>query len=663
MRHTLIALLLLAVMWPCRDASAQSRWTRLRSANFTFVGERRAERQVRRVAQQLEQFRETMLRAIPSSAQASAQSSPGSTVVIVFADDRSFTPYKPKFQGKTVEIAGFFVGGTDASYIAVNGGLRDYAVRTVFHEYSHYLVANSLGITPPWVSEGLAELYETMEERDGGKGALIGRAAPELLDQLRSRTLIPLTELMAVERSSPMYNEGNRRGLFYAQSWALMHYLTFGSEPRRAQLMTYLNSLRGGATSDEAFRKAFEGDVATLEQELRQYVSRYAFLAATFAFDASMRAVVSAQNENLSDEEAQAYLGDFLARSGRTDDARAQLTKIINAKPEVGRASLALGLMELRESRVDEALPLLERAAALMPDDAASNAAYGHALVERLSNSAPAADERAGMIERARTVLTRSVQLDPTSAYAHAMLGYVELVSGVQPLRAVEVLRRAVALAPSEEPHRLMLAEALARNGDYDAATHDLGLLLARGSRQDVRDRARTSLGRVAQLRRAAAAASPALPPAPEAASTPTPASSPSSTTAPPPSTAVPSPPPAAPGTPAVGGGRYIPVLREVGPGEQRVHGIFRGVVCSQGSIVLVVQTAGETMRFSAKRLDQVDFISYRSDTPGVVNCGEAQGSPSVLATYIPAARTGSPSGTQGVIVAIELLPDGYVPR
>jgi hypothetical protein len=94
------------------------------------------------------------------------------------------------------------------------------------------------------------------------------------------------------------------------------------------------------------------------------------------------------------------------------------------------------------------------------------------------------------------------------------------------------------------------------------------------------------------------------------------------------------------------------------------VQGVFRGVVCSQGGpIVLVVQTASETMRFSAGRLDQVDFISYRSDTPGQVNCGEAQGSQSVLATYRPAARTGSATSIHGVIVAIELLPDGYVPR
>ena len=662
MRRALIVFLLFAVLSPPRDAGAQSRWMRLRSANFTFVGEARSARQIRRVAQQLEQFRETMLRAIPSS----AQSSPASTVVIVFPDDRSFTPFKPVFQGKPIATSGLFVQGADTSYIAVNGDIGDAAVRTVFHGYAMFLIQNSLGITPLWVSQGLAQVYETLEERDGGKGALIGRATPEHLDLLRSRTLIPLGELMSVDRSSALYNAGNRRGLFYAQSWALMHYLTFGSEARRAQLMTYLKSLRGGATSEEAFSKSFQGDLATLEQELRQYVSRYAFLAATFEFDSSLRAVVAARNEDLSEEEAQGYLGDFLVRSGRTEDARAHLTKVIGAKPDAARALLALGRLEMRESRVNDALPRLERAATLMPDEAAPHAAYGYALVERLRTSAPGSDERTATIVKARSALTRSVELDPASAYAFAMLGYVELLSNEEPSRAVEALKRAVTLDPSDESYRLMLAEALTRHGDFEAATHDLGLLLAHGSRQDVRDRARTALGRVAQLRqRAAAGAAPPAARDPAAAAAPAPTPAAGSTTTTPPATAVPSSasPTSAPGTAATGGGRYTPVLREVGPGEQRVQGIFRGVVCSQGSIVLVVQTASETMRFSARRLDQVDFISYRSDTPGQVNCGEAQGSYSVLATYVPASRTGSASSIHGVIVAIELLPDGYIPK
>ena len=223
-----------AVVW-ITSGEANAEWTRLRSANFTFVGDA-SERQIRRVAQQLEQFREVMMRALPPS----GASSPAPIVVIVFANDRSFEPFKPRFQGRTVEVAGFFQGGQDVNFIAVNGDLGADAVRTVFHEYSHFLVSSTLRLAPVWVSESLAGVYETFQERDGGKSAVLGLAPAEYVRELRSQTLIPLSQLTVVDRSSPMYNEGNRRGLLYAQSWALMHYFRFGSAARGAQFVQYL---------------------------------------------------------------------------------------------------------------------------------------------------------------------------------------------------------------------------------------------------------------------------------------------------------------------------------------------------------------------------------------------------------------------------------------
>ena len=86
-----------------------------------------------------------------------------------------------------------------------------------------------------------------------------------------------------------MYNEGSRRGLLYAQSWALMHYLTFGSEARRAQLLRYLTHLRIGASPDEALRKEFGTELPTIEKELRQYVSNFRFPALTYTFDTTTR--------------------------------------------------------------------------------------------------------------------------------------------------------------------------------------------------------------------------------------------------------------------------------------------------------------------------------------------------------------------------------------
>jgi hypothetical protein len=217
----------------------------------------------------------------------------------------------------------------------------------------------------------------------------------------------------------------------------------------------------------------------------------------------------------------------------------------------------------------------------------------------------------------------------------------------------------------------MMLADALARQGNHEAATAGFSFLLAYGSRQDVRERAREGLARVAQLRMLAlaaarakalsAAAGPAVT-APES-----PAAPPSESAAAPSSGSAAAPPPASAAAPPSdqrrASSRFRPDLREVGTGEQRVLGVFRSIQCQQGTVVLEVQTATALMRFAAGQLSDVDFISYRTDTPRSVNCGAVAGAPPVLATYRPSAGGTSADGTDGAIVAIELIPDGYVPR
>src|SRR4029079_15748501 len=89
-------------------AVAESRWTRLRSEQFVFVGET-SERDLREVAQNLERFREVLSRHL----RAPAVATPIPTVVFVFQNDSSLTPYKPTFRGKPVELAGFFSGWSD----------------------------------------------------------------------------------------------------------------------------------------------------------------------------------------------------------------------------------------------------------------------------------------------------------------------------------------------------------------------------------------------------------------------------------------------------------------------------------------------------------------------------------------------------------------------
>lgn len=448
-----------------------------------------------------------------------------------------------------------------------------------------------------------------------------------------------------------MYNEGNRRGLFYAQSWALMHYLTFGNPARREQLMRYLNSMNAGTSPDAAMKSEFAAHLPAIEEELRDYLSRLSFPAITYTYSTSARATVDARAEKLNDAEAEGYLGNFLGRaSEREDEARARLTKVVAANPDAARARHALGLLELRASRPEEALPLLERAATLQPAEADFVTAYGLALVERLKEASDDA-ERRSLLERARTTLSRSMELRPASGYTLATAGYLEQLAG-NGAGAVDLLKRAVAAAPSEESYRIMLAEELARQGHYQEATGHLGFLVARGSDEQTRNRARQALARVAQMRNLETARAAARASASSETASPEPPG-PVSTAVPPPAT----PPPAR----SESGGRFIPALRPLGANEQRELGVFRAILCLQGSFVLEVQTPAGELNLTAARLSDIDFISYRTDTPGSVNCGPVPGLPPVLATYRPSAD-GSARGVHGEAVAIELIPDGYVP-
>ena len=43
--------------------------------------------------------------------------------------------------------------------------------------------------------------------------------------RLVGERLLPVAQLLAVDETSALYNEGERRSIFYAESWALTHYL------------------------------------------------------------------------------------------------------------------------------------------------------------------------------------------------------------------------------------------------------------------------------------------------------------------------------------------------------------------------------------------------------------------------------------------------------
>lgn len=624
LRRTALAALLLLLVCP---GAASAKWMRLRSSHFVAVGDA-PERALRDTLQQLELFRDVMAAVLP--AQATRVTVP--TVVVVFASDASFAQYRPTFQGRAVEVGGYFLRRQDMNYIALKANRGQTSLRTVFHEYAHAIVSNAVGPVPVWASEGLAEFYSTFETRNGGKSALIGMPNNDALIELRSATPMPLSELFAVTHDSSSYNEGDRRGMLYAESWAMVHYLTLGNPARTPQWRRYLQLLKSGTPPPEAITQAFGSDYAALERELREYVRKFAFMVTQLDFDSQVVVEQIAAGEDLSDATAASYLGDLLDRLGRTDAARALLQKTATANPDNGTVSAVLGSLELKTGNIEAGLPLVARAATLAPADARALSAYGRGLLLTARD-----DGREESVARAVQLLSRALELEPENAFTALTLARAELWLGTNLPRAVMLLRQVLAGDPERDDVRLLLADALVEQESLDEAVNTLGVLLARGRTQEARDEAREKLAVIARLRigRArldaiAATASPA----------------PEPVTAPP-----------NPSRPGSAGGRVILDLRQLAPGEERLQGIFTAVECSQGSIALVIAQSGRRLRFTSATFDEVEFISYRDATPGNVPCGNQTQLLPVIVTY----RASTGGAVTGQAVAIEVVPDGYV--
>src|ERR1700752_4466175 len=111
-----IALFLLVVLTLPTTAAAQSQdnWRSVRTNNLFVIGNAEPEK-LRQVAAWLEFFHSAFGRLVWRNVLDSSVP----TTVVVFRDDASFTPFKPRYQGRPAKVAGYFQPGDDVNYIVI----------------------------------------------------------------------------------------------------------------------------------------------------------------------------------------------------------------------------------------------------------------------------------------------------------------------------------------------------------------------------------------------------------------------------------------------------------------------------------------------------------------------------------------------------------------
>jgi hypothetical protein len=156
-----------------------------------------------------------------------------------------------RYEGRRIESVGFFQPGADTRILTFNANLHGLELQVAQHECVHALLfARNYGL-PLTMHEGLADFFGTFVPR--ADRALYGLTIPVYLYQLDHSQPIGLDAMFAMQMGSE-YAHGASRGTFYAESWALVHYLMVRGPGGRA-LDTFLARLKRG----DAPRTAFEG--------------------------------------------------------------------------------------------------------------------------------------------------------------------------------------------------------------------------------------------------------------------------------------------------------------------------------------------------------------------------------------------------------------------
>ncbi len=624
---------------------AKDTWTSVQSKNFLLIGNG-SEKDIKQVGERLEQFREVFTHLFPRM----QFTSPVPTTVIVFKSESSYRPFKGG-----ANLVGYFQPGPDVNYITLTTDLQGTQdpFDVIFHEYTHLLVDNTIGNAPLWFNEGLAEYYSTFLIKDDQKFT-IGNPIGNHVLLLRQNKLLPLRTLFEVDHKSPHYNERNKQSIFYAQSWAFMHYMIIGKPGRVEQLGKFLDLLNTSTPKEQAFQQAFETTFETVEKELREYVQKDRYNILNGHFKNKLETDAGMTSRVISEAEAQAYLGDLLLHSNRKDSMK-YLQKSVELDPDLALANAAMGMAMLREDKLDNALKYLERAVKASNQNYLVHYYYAYALSQQKSSSTPdlAPSLSAELGEKIRSELLQAIKLRPDYPTSYSLLGYISLITGNNLEESRKLLTQALRSSPGRTELAFMLGQVYMRSGDYKQARALLEQVVKSKAEDETRRHAEMMLNqlvgfmeqqaRYEELRKSQATQSSEL------SSVSSGNLSRTQTTT-------------SETVPATAPRDQFSYLRDIlvkpAEGQKQIQGSLLGVKCEGKGLVFVVKTEAETLRLFTQSFDEMSITTYTPSVSGDITCGDRKGDESVVVVFGPS--TNARLKVNGTIKSIEFVPEKF---
>lgn len=637
-------------------ASAKDEWLQVRSKNFFLVGNA-SEKDIRRVATKMEQFRETfrqLFRSINMNA-------PIPTNVVVFKSDSAFKPYKPRrADGKADNfIAGYFQPGEDVNYIAISTEGPDAdTFGTIFHEYVHFIIDTNFGKSevPPWFNEGLAEYYQTFEIEEDQKVKL-GYPQAGHLELLRQNKLMPLETLFGIDNYSLHQNGNHSRSIFYAQSWALIHYLV--QTGKSDGLGKFLSSVLKNVPPQKAFQDAFQITYVDMEKELRKYVEQASYRYNILTFKEKLLFDTQMQTMPLAEPDSQTYLADLLYHTNRADEAEPLLVSALAVNPSSSMANTTFGMVKLKQRKFEEAKAALDKA--LAQDQKNHVAYYQYACLlsrEGRDEFGYVQGFPAATAQKMRDLLKKSIALNPEFTESYELLAFVNLVNNENHEESLAYLKKALQYQPGNQRYLLSAAQIYLRQEKFKEAEAIISKIATTADEPEIKSHADSLLTELKQRQAINAQNAESRSQYEEAVA-----------------------------NIQKNGGRPIlrrtegekpmtpdeiakleaaanlrginEALRQPLEGEQRVIGRIQRIECKGRVITYFVQAGSDAFTLTSKDFQGLALTSFISDANNVdVSCGVQLKEMLAVITYKPAANP--KAAVKGDLTALDFVPSDF---
>jgi hypothetical protein len=248
-----------------------------------------------------------------------------------------------------------------------------------------------------------------------------------------------------VTHGSPEYNEGNRKNIFYAQSWALVHYCVAAQRKNSKPgdgFRDFLVLLSSGAAPEEAMQEVYGMSLTEMQDALERYVrgGRYQLKSVTIP---KVDYAARVKFEPAKDFDREVALGNLKWRLQRNGDATYQMMQLAEREPQSARPYEVLAAIAESERDMSMMLQYWKKAAERQSTNAYI---YGRlaedTLRQYMIRIKPDYRLKPELSTELRDWLDRAVALQPDHAEAWDWLALTEAFSEKPRAAVVKQLER-----------------------------------------------------------------------------------------------------------------------------------------------------------------------------------------------------------------------------